>query len=173
MTDQRQVWWSLGRKRISSSLMLAADVFGQYRVNAGLPARARVLEKQQNFGRKPDRRRNLARPTLRPALTTQSFGLHWLIPSVVTKKLTINSLLIVITAIDSDNKKPPSGGGYWSGSHRKGKNMIDANLGTISRVRLARAFALARHIPNSPDPQRAQAIHAWAIAMLCVVRGGK
>jgi hypothetical protein len=50
--------------------------------------------------------------------------------------------------------------------------MIDANLGTISRVRLARAFALARHIPNSPDPQRAQAIHAWAIAMLCVVRGG-
>jgi len=50
--------------------------------------------------------------------------------------------------------------------------MIDANLGTIFRVRLARAFALARHIPTSPNPHRAQAIHAWAIAVLCVVRGG-
>lgn len=48
-----------------------------------------------------------------------------------------------------------------------------ANLGTISRVRLARAFALARRIPNHPNPHHAQAIHAWAIAVLCVVRGGE
>jgi len=109
MNYQRQILRSSRRRRVDFGFVLLADMFGQYRVNAGLPAGARVLEKQQNFGRKPDRRRNLARPTLRPALTTQSFGLHWLIPSVVTKKLTINSLLIVITAIDSDNKKPPTG----------------------------------------------------------------
>ena len=109
MTDPSQVWRSSRRRRVDSGLALLTDMFGQYRVDAGLPTRAGVLEKQQNFGRKPDRRRNLARPTLRPALTTQSFGLHWLIPSVVTKKLTINPLLIVITAVDSDNKKTPSG----------------------------------------------------------------
>ena len=109
MTDSPQVWRSSRLRRVDSGLALLTDMFGQYRVDAGLPTGAGVLEKQQNFGRKPDRRRNLARPTLRPALTTQSFGLHWLIPSVVTKKLTMSSVLIVITAIDTDNKKPPTG----------------------------------------------------------------
>ena len=56
---------------VHSSFLLLTDVFSQYHVNAGLPGGAGVLEKRQNFADKPDRRRNLARPMLLPALTRQ------------------------------------------------------------------------------------------------------
>ena len=37
----------------------------------------------------------------------------------------------------------------------------------------ARALRLSRQIPNKPHPDRARAVHAWAAAMLRVLREGR
>jgi hypothetical protein len=79
--------------------MLAADVFGQYRVNAGLPTRASRFECRQHVWRQPNVDQYLA--LLWWHRWTPAFLFH-----------AGNSILLSLctyTIIFLDNKKPPNG----------------------------------------------------------------